>query len=173
MTLLRVWLQLLNSIWIAHQQGKTNKALNNIWERTTLNRKWGRYYSFLLLLIWFMIFLIHLLLQTSIAIEIRYQPMDGSVRVWSDGEFLDVPDDREGMFQFETESLLSVHSQSSGTSPGRSTYSIPTLRKWVSSFSICCLMMMIMRMINISGDQCFLTQGKHNCLYFKLLAGLA
>lgn len=55
--------------------------------------------------------------------------MDGSVRVWSDGEFLDVPDDRDAMFQFETESLLSVHSQSSGTSPGRSTHSIPTLRK--------------------------------------------
>ncbi|XP_017311712.1 otoferlin isoform X2 [Ictalurus punctatus] len=66
---------------------------------------------------------------TSISIEIRYQPTDGSVRVWSDGEFLDVPDDRDGMFQFETESLLSVHSQSSGTSPGRSTHSIPTLRK--------------------------------------------
>ncbi|KAF4082507.1 hypothetical protein AMELA_G00152170 [Ameiurus melas] len=66
---------------------------------------------------------------TSISIEIRYQPKDGSVRVWSDGEFLDVPDDRDGMFQFETESLLSVHSQSSGTSPGRSTHSIPTLRK--------------------------------------------
>ncbi|XP_058234536.1 otoferlin isoform X1 [Hemibagrus wyckioides] len=66
---------------------------------------------------------------TSISIEIRYQPMDGSVRVWSDGEFLDVPDDRDAMFQFETESLLSVHSQSSGTSPGRSTHSIPTLRK--------------------------------------------
>ncbi|XP_053469548.1 otoferlin isoform X2 [Ictalurus furcatus] len=66
---------------------------------------------------------------TSISIEIRYQPKDGSVRVWSDGEFLDVPDDHDGMFQFETESLLSVHSQSSGTSPGRSTHSIPTLRK--------------------------------------------
>ncbi|KAK3542372.1 hypothetical protein QTP86_025854 [Hemibagrus guttatus] len=66
---------------------------------------------------------------TSISIEIRYQPMDGSVRVWSDGEFLDVPDDRDAMLQFETESLLSVYSQSSGTSPGRSTHSIPTLRK--------------------------------------------
>ncbi|XP_060773958.1 otoferlin isoform X1 [Neoarius graeffei] len=66
---------------------------------------------------------------TSISIEIRYQPKDGSVRVWSDGEFLDIPDDHDGMFQFETESLLSVHSQSSGTSPGRSTPSLPTLRK--------------------------------------------
>lgn len=74
-------------------------------------------------------FLNNLLLQTSISIEIRYQAIDGSLRVWSDGEFLDIPDDRDGMFQFETESLLSVHSQSSGTSPGRSTHSINTLRK--------------------------------------------
>uniref|UniRef100_A0A4W4F3Q0 Otoferlin n=1 Tax=Electrophorus electricus TaxID=8005 RepID=A0A4W4F3Q0_ELEEL len=59
-------------------------------------------------------------IQTSVSIEIRYQLMDGSVQVWSDGEFLDVPTDRDGMFQFETESLLSAHSQSSGTSPGRS-----------------------------------------------------
>ncbi|XP_046692784.1 otoferlin isoform X2 [Silurus meridionalis] len=64
---------------------------------------------------------------TNISIDIKYQPMDGSLRPWNDGEFLDVPDD--GMFQFETESLLSVHSQSSGTSPGRSTHSIPNLRK--------------------------------------------
>lgn len=71
----------------------------------------------------------NVLFQTSISIEIRYQPMDGSVRVWSDGEFLDVPDDHDGMFQFETESLLSVHSQSSGTSPGQSTHSLPALRK--------------------------------------------
>lgn len=71
----------------------------------------------------------NLLLQTNISIEIRYQSIDGSVRVWSDGEFLDIPDDRDGMFHFETESLLSAHSQSSGTSPGRSTHSIPTLRK--------------------------------------------
>ncbi|XP_015464224.3 otoferlin isoform X1 [Astyanax mexicanus] len=67
-------------------------------------------------------------IQTSISIEIRYQPMDGSVRVWSDGEFLDVPEERE-MFQFETESLLSSHSHSSGTPPGRSSHGIPAFRK--------------------------------------------
>uniref|UniRef100_A0A8B9J9G2 Otoferlin n=1 Tax=Astyanax mexicanus TaxID=7994 RepID=A0A8B9J9G2_ASTMX len=66
-------------------------------------------------------------IQTSISIEIRYQPMDGSVRVWSDGEFLDVPEERE-MFQFETESLLSSHSHSSGTPPGRSSHGIPALK---------------------------------------------
>lgn len=64
--------------------------------------------------------------QTSVTIEIRYQSMDGSVGVWSDGEFLDVPDDRDGMFAFETDSLLSSH----GSSPGRSLQgSIPTFRK--------------------------------------------
>ncbi|XP_076874070.1 otoferlin isoform X1 [Brachyhypopomus gauderio] len=68
-------------------------------------------------------------IQTSVSIEIRYQPMDGSVQVWSDGEFLDVPTDRDGMFQFETDSLLSAHSQSSGTSPGRSSHGIPAFRK--------------------------------------------
>ncbi|XP_026854829.2 otoferlin isoform X7 [Electrophorus electricus] len=68
-------------------------------------------------------------IQTSVSIEIRYQLMDGSVQVWSDGEFLDVPTDRDGMFQFETESLLSAHSQSSGTSPGRSSHAIPAFRK--------------------------------------------
>uniref|UniRef100_A0A3Q1IH20 Otoferlin n=1 Tax=Anabas testudineus TaxID=64144 RepID=A0A3Q1IH20_ANATE len=45
-------------------------------------------------------------IKTSVTIEIRYQPMDGTVGVWSDGEFLDVPDDRDGMFAFETDSLL-------------------------------------------------------------------
>uniref|UniRef100_A0A672H733 Otoferlin n=1 Tax=Salarias fasciatus TaxID=181472 RepID=A0A672H733_SALFA len=37
-------------------------------------------------------------IKTSVTIEIKYQPMDGSVGVWSDGEFLDVPDDRDGIF---------------------------------------------------------------------------
>ncbi|XP_062857468.1 otoferlin isoform X2 [Trichomycterus rosablanca] len=64
---------------------------------------------------------------TIITIEIRYQPMNGSTRMWCDGEFLDVLDDHDRLF--ETESLLSAHSQSSGTSPGRSSYSIPTLKK--------------------------------------------
>lgn len=70
--------------------------------------------------------------QTSVTIEIRYHSMDGTVGVWSDGEFLDVPDDRDGMFAFETDSLLSGQSHGSGTSPGRSLQgSIPTFRKWV------------------------------------------
>uniref|UniRef100_A0A672NZ52 C2 domain-containing protein n=1 Tax=Sinocyclocheilus grahami TaxID=75366 RepID=A0A672NZ52_SINGR len=68
-------------------------------------------------------------IRTSISIEIKYQTMDGSVKVWSDGEFLDIPDDCDGTFQFETESLLSGRSQSSGTSPGRSIHGIPTFRK--------------------------------------------
>ncbi|CAK6961861.1 otoferlin isoform X12 [Scomber scombrus] len=69
-------------------------------------------------------------IKTSITIEIRYQAMDGTVGVWSDGEFLDVPDDRDGIFAFETDSLLSGQSHASGTSPGRSLQgSIPTFRK--------------------------------------------
>ncbi|XP_074471830.1 otoferlin isoform X5 [Sebastes fasciatus] len=69
-------------------------------------------------------------IKTSVTIEIRYQSMDGAVGVWSDGEFLDVPDDRDGMFAFETDSLLSAQSHGSGTSPGRSLQgSIPTFRK--------------------------------------------
>ncbi|KAG7239655.1 hypothetical protein INR49_028591 [Caranx melampygus] len=45
-------------------------------------------------------------------------------------KFLDVPDDRDGMFAFETDSLLSGQSHGSGTSPGRSLQgSIPTFRK--------------------------------------------
>ncbi|KAL2082435.1 hypothetical protein ACEWY4_022253 [Coilia grayii] len=70
-------------------------------------------------------------IPTTISIEIRYQTMDMSVRVWNDGEFLDVPDDSDGVFQFETESLISGHSQSSGVSPGRRSLhsSIPTFRK--------------------------------------------
>ncbi|XP_069576232.1 otoferlin isoform X1 [Brachyistius frenatus] len=69
-------------------------------------------------------------IKTSVTIEIRYQSMDGAVGVWSDGEFLDVPDDRDGMFAFETDSLLSGQSHGPGTSPGRSLQgSIPTFRK--------------------------------------------
>ncbi|XP_052391066.1 otoferlin-like isoform X5 [Carassius gibelio] len=68
-------------------------------------------------------------IQTSISIEIKYQTMDGSVKVWSDGEFLDIPDDCDGTFQFETDSLLSGRSQGSRTSPGRSVHGIPTFRK--------------------------------------------
>uniref|UniRef100_A0A4W5L2Q6 Otoferlin a n=1 Tax=Hucho hucho TaxID=62062 RepID=A0A4W5L2Q6_9TELE len=40
-----------------------------------------------------------------------YTTMDGTVGVWSDGEFLDVPGDPEGTFQFETDSLLSGHTE--------------------------------------------------------------
>ncbi|RXN06259.1 otoferlin isoform X5 [Labeo rohita] len=68
-------------------------------------------------------------IRTSISIEIKYQTMDGSVKVWSDGEFLDIPDDCDGTFQFETDSLLSGRSQSSGMSPGRTIHGIPTFRK--------------------------------------------
>ncbi|XP_067338553.1 otoferlin isoform X5 [Channa argus] len=69
-------------------------------------------------------------IKTTVTIEIRYQPMDGTVGVWSDGEFLDVPDDRDGMFAFETDSLLSGQSHGSGISPARSLQgSIPTFRK--------------------------------------------
>ncbi|XP_068610034.1 otoferlin [Brachionichthys hirsutus] len=66
-------------------------------------------------------------IKTSVTIAIRCQPMDGA---GSDGEYLDVPDDRDGMFAFETDSLLSGQSPGSGTSPGRSLQgSIPTFRK--------------------------------------------
>uniref|UniRef100_A0A8C9S2Z7 Otoferlin n=1 Tax=Scleropages formosus TaxID=113540 RepID=A0A8C9S2Z7_SCLFO len=68
-------------------------------------------------------------IQTSITIEIRYQTVDGSVGAWSDGEFLDVPHDAEGVFQFESASLLSGHSQGSGGSPGRSSHSAPAFRR--------------------------------------------
>ncbi|KAG7460806.1 hypothetical protein MATL_G00202750 [Megalops atlanticus] len=68
-------------------------------------------------------------IQTSVAIEIKYQAMDGTVGAWNDGEFLDVPNDRDGAFQFETDSLLSGHSQGSGASPGRSHGSLPAFRK--------------------------------------------
>ncbi|CAF89220.1 unnamed protein product, partial [Tetraodon nigroviridis] len=69
---------------------------------------------------------------TSVTIEIKYQSMDSLGTVWSDGEFLDLPDDPDGMFTFETDSLLSGQSRGSGTSPGRSLQgSIPTFRKYV------------------------------------------
>ncbi|XP_054877385.1 otoferlin isoform X5 [Poeciliopsis prolifica] len=69
-------------------------------------------------------------IKTSVTLDIRYQPMDGTGGMWSDGEFLDVPDDRDGMFAFETDSLLSGQSHGSGTSPGWSLQgSIPTFRK--------------------------------------------
>ncbi|XP_020570142.1 otoferlin isoform X4 [Oryzias latipes] len=69
-------------------------------------------------------------IKTSVTIEIRYQAMDGSTGTWIDGEFLEVPDDRDGVFAFETDSLLSGQSHGSGTSHGRSLHgSIPTFRK--------------------------------------------
>uniref|UniRef100_A0A3Q2XCE0 Otoferlin n=1 Tax=Hippocampus comes TaxID=109280 RepID=A0A3Q2XCE0_HIPCM len=74
--------------------------------------------------------------QTSVTIEIRYQPMDGTAAVWSHGEHLDVPDDRDGMFTFETDSLLSGHSRGSGASAKRSLQgSIPTFRSGKGVFA--------------------------------------
>lgn len=68
--------------------------------------------------------------QTSITIEIRCQSIDGIGGTCSNGEYLEVPDDPDGMFAFETDSLLSGQSHGSGTSPGRSLQgSIPTFRK--------------------------------------------
>ncbi|XP_066563265.1 otoferlin isoform X1 [Amia ocellicauda] len=55
--------------------------------------------------------------------------MDGTVGAWNDGEFLDGPNENDGAFRFETDSLLSGHSQGSGVSPGRSHHSIPSFRK--------------------------------------------
>uniref|UniRef100_A0A3Q2DM59 Otoferlin n=1 Tax=Cyprinodon variegatus TaxID=28743 RepID=A0A3Q2DM59_CYPVA len=52
-------------------------------------------------------------IKTNVTIDIRYQSMDGTVGMWSDGEYLDVPDDRDGMFAFETDSLLSGQSHGS------------------------------------------------------------
>ncbi|XP_061126606.1 otoferlin isoform X4 [Syngnathus typhle] len=69
-------------------------------------------------------------INTSVTIEIRYQSMDGAAGMWSNGEHLDVPDDRDGIFTFETDSLLSGQSRGSGTSAKRSLQgSIPTFRK--------------------------------------------
>uniref|UniRef100_A0A8C8M309 Otoferlin n=1 Tax=Oncorhynchus tshawytscha TaxID=74940 RepID=A0A8C8M309_ONCTS len=53
-------------------------------------------------------------IRASVTIYIKYTTVDGTVGVWSDGEFLDIPGDPEGTFQFETDSLLSGHSQGSG-----------------------------------------------------------
>ncbi|MGH0114372.1 UNVERIFIED_CONTAM: hypothetical protein FKN15_005660 [Acipenser sinensis] len=45
---------------------------------------------------------------------------------WNDGEFLGDPNrsENDGTFQFETDSLLSGHSQGSAVSPGRSHLSL-------------------------------------------------
>ncbi|XP_075454855.1 otoferlin isoform X3 [Ascaphus truei] len=66
-------------------------------------------------------------IRTSVTIELRYQTMDGTVGAWNDGEFLDNPNLRsegDGTYHFETESLLSGHSQTSAVSPGRSRHSL-------------------------------------------------
>ncbi|KAJ8009618.1 hypothetical protein DPEC_G00090770 [Dallia pectoralis] len=70
-------------------------------------------------------------IKTNITIDIKYTTMDGAVEVWSDRDFLDVPSDPEGTFQFETDSLLSgrSHGSESVVSPGRSIHGIPTFRK--------------------------------------------
>uniref|UniRef100_A0A3B4H5A1 Otoferlin n=1 Tax=Pundamilia nyererei TaxID=303518 RepID=A0A3B4H5A1_9CICH len=71
-------------------------------------------------------------IKTNVTIEIRYQPMDGMVGVWSDGDFLEVPDDRDGTFSFETDSLLSGQSHGSGTA-GKGVFSAMKLGKIKSS----------------------------------------
>ncbi|XP_069461705.1 otoferlin isoform X3 [Ambystoma mexicanum] len=66
-------------------------------------------------------------IRTSVTIELRYQTMDGTVGAWNDGEFLESPlqrSDIEGGYHFETDSLLSGHSQGSAVSPGRSHQSL-------------------------------------------------
>ncbi|XP_063079434.1 otoferlin [Engraulis encrasicolus] len=70
-------------------------------------------------------------IPTTVSLELRYQTMDMSVRVWNDGEFLGLPEDSDGMFQFETDSLISGQSPSSSVSPGRRSMhsSIPAFRK--------------------------------------------
>ncbi|MGH0120960.1 UNVERIFIED_CONTAM: hypothetical protein FKN15_070152 [Acipenser sinensis] len=64
--------------------------------------------------------------QTCVTIEIKYQAMDGTMAAWNDGEFLGDPNrsENDGTFQFETDSLLSGHSQGSAVSPGRSHLSL-------------------------------------------------
>ncbi|XP_078506103.1 otoferlin [Lissotriton helveticus] len=71
-------------------------------------------------------------IRTSVTIEIRYQTMDGTVGAWNDGEFLESPmqrSDMEGGYLFETDSLLSGHSQGSAVSPGRSHQSLQSAEK--------------------------------------------
>ncbi|XP_023662401.2 otoferlin isoform X2 [Paramormyrops kingsleyae] len=68
-------------------------------------------------------------IRTNITIEIRYQPLDGTMCTWNDGEFLDVPDDPDGTVRFETSSLLSGYSNGSGTSLGKASHGLPVLRK--------------------------------------------
>ncbi|XP_054617207.1 otoferlin isoform X8 [Dunckerocampus dactyliophorus] len=69
-------------------------------------------------------------INTSVTLDIRYLSMEGTMGMWHNGELLDVPDDRDGVFTFETESLLSGHSHGSGASAGLSLQgSIATFRK--------------------------------------------
>uniref|UniRef100_A0A8C5M958 Otoferlin n=1 Tax=Leptobrachium leishanense TaxID=445787 RepID=A0A8C5M958_9ANUR len=75
-------------------------------------------------------------IRTSVTIEIRYQTMDGTVGAWNDGEFLDnsnISSCTDGLF--ETESLLSGHSQNSAVSPGRSNQSMNFRRVGKGVFS--------------------------------------
>ncbi|MGH0137651.1 UNVERIFIED_CONTAM: hypothetical protein FKN15_063747 [Acipenser sinensis] len=77
--------------------------------------------------------------KTCVTIEIKYQAMDGTMAAWNDGEFLGDPNrsENDGTFQFETDSLLSGHSQGSAVSPGRSHLSLHlgerSIRNWSSS----------------------------------------
>uniref|UniRef100_A0A8C5MB94 Otoferlin n=1 Tax=Leptobrachium leishanense TaxID=445787 RepID=A0A8C5MB94_9ANUR len=69
-------------------------------------------------------------IRTSVTIEIRYQTMDGTVGAWNDGEFLDnsnISSCTDGLF--ETESLLSGHSQNSAVSVGKGVFSAMKLGK--------------------------------------------
>ncbi|XP_051780197.1 otoferlin isoform X2 [Erpetoichthys calabaricus] len=70
-------------------------------------------------------------IRTCVSIEIKYQAMDGTVGAWNDNEFLDDSNrsENDGAFQFETDSLLSGHSQGSGVSPGRSHQSLQSAER--------------------------------------------
>uniref|UniRef100_A0A8C6LPW7 Otoferlin n=1 Tax=Nothobranchius furzeri TaxID=105023 RepID=A0A8C6LPW7_NOTFU len=71
-------------------------------------------------------------IKTNVTIDIKYQPMDSSMGNWGEGEFLDVPDDRDGMFAFETDSLISGQSHGSGIT-GKGVFSAMKLGKIKSS----------------------------------------
>uniref|UniRef100_A0A665X1M3 Otoferlin n=1 Tax=Echeneis naucrates TaxID=173247 RepID=A0A665X1M3_ECHNA len=69
-------------------------------------------------------------IKTSVTIEIKYQPMDGTVGGWSNGDFLDVPDDRDG---FLPSSLLPSPVHFSPTRAGKGVFSAMKLGKIKSS----------------------------------------
>ncbi|XP_058879672.1 otoferlin-like isoform X5 [Acipenser ruthenus] len=77
-------------------------------------------------------------IRTSVTIEIKYQAMDGTMASWNDGEFLGDPNrsENDGTFQFETDSLLSGHSQGSAVSPGRSHLSLHLGERSIRKYSL-------------------------------------